>query len=241
MEKPSEGQSLPEQKENESVDFLSVFKQRLREYGDTPESDLRFDAYENAEIGEAKMEVPAVVFKTVSEKDEDEWNIWVIKEPRMIYDRYQPHQDVRDDYYEYFEGKDDLLEKVQYCAWVLQDKNNDLSLLMDSGFAEQVKGRRADDLEFLEFLRRYDIKKVVGFFDESEKTENRYKGITVINEDMIATSREDLYLLNIAQEHRMTNNQFLRLKQRAHSARDAQISFNAEDMAKEIVTEKGHL
>ena len=157
----------------------------------------------------------------------------------FVDEKREPHCEVREEFDAIF-GEGKSFEVQRMAAWVLEDGKGELSLLLDDIFGKNLS--MEDDIEFLEFLRRYNISKVVGFFpDEGKSSENFNKGITLINEDMIATSREDLYLLNIAQEHGMTNNQFLRLRQRAHSARDAKIAFDATKLAQEIIDEEGHL
>lgn len=236
MEKPNEGQSPPEQKE---ADYVSAFKQRIQEIGPTPHEDLRFDNYEIAGFEGIHKEIPAMIFRKsdILEDKREDWNIW-ITDPKEISDKICPHHFVRN---EYRNNSGRNFPHETYCSWILEDGKRKLSIILDESFSRHFSDQ--DNLDFLKLLERYNISKVIGFSNRqlNASDENKFKDIFISDENLIGKSREDLHLLNIAQEHGMTNNQFLRLRQRAHSARDAKISFDAEDMAKEIVTEEGHI
>jgi len=208
-------------------DFYQIFREKLS----TIKSTVKEPPHTLKELGvhEIIKEAPAIIFG-LNEDDKYEPDLW-ITDPENIPDMYAPHADVRRDLGIFLNGMDPQLiggrsdqvfpDEPIFPAKIIQDADNFLYLLIDGDTVHFFEKKKNEYLieQLFNVAQKYKIKKVIGSlsdsFDAGEKKE------MFINEDLIGEQREDLHLLEIAQEYNMDTTQYMRFIERAKSIIDA--------------------
>ena len=156
-----------------------------------------------------------------------------------------------------FLGVEYKAEHYQYSiteGYILEDKNGELYLVLDNLRAEDIKTHKESKIEyekvshmnFIDLLNRYGISRVLEKASRREIVKKQRARIStsedvaqnIIDKNMLEERREALAMINLAQKHKMTNNQYMRLKILADTLHKAGQQVSLDEIAKSIVKDK---
>lgn len=132
-------------------------------------------------------------------------------------------------------------------GYVLESGNGMRYLVLDNPRAGIVKSNleytknfhRRDGFAILDVLNKYNISKVIEKYTKIIKSEDSIMSTgssrEVIGKSMLDKRREDMFFINLARKHGMTNSQYLRLKILAKSLFEAGQQASLDEVARSIV------
>ncbi len=243
-----ERERVTEQKDiGQRLDFRRIFYDKLASlpvYESEQEMKDAAYGYEGVGIMKIKKQGPALIFVCSNDEGPD-WNyqIW-LENPVDIGDHRYPHTEVEDKLTKYLQGIN-LEIKIQLSAFVLQDDKDRIYIVLDSIPASRIK----EDMEsqyseigrnsWIRFLDQYHIERIVGNFphkyDEPDGSPvYDWNTERLVDSDIISEIKDDNYLYGFAEEHQMTNTQWLRFRRLAKSLRHRQ-KLNLDKLAKAVI------
>jgi hypothetical protein len=238
QEDPLKKLSPTEQRENPSINFVRIFKDKLASIEELTVNPYRQEIIRGLDqvgIKKVKKLAPAEVFRIeTSEGTRSGFNLWIENDKDC--DIKYPHTDVRPKLEDFLRNNKREDEMNYNNAFIIQDEQNEIHLIVNQYWGENIqsymrmnyKYRKELLQKYLDFIDKYGIKQIIGKMaaTEEEKEERLYGSKNVrlldIDFDLVGQIREDRYLYSFAEKYQMTNTQYLRFWLKATAALEAE-------------------
>lgn len=237
--------SSPEAQE-QVPDFVKIFREKLDSVEPMTDKDSKAvgSFYEDAGIIEVRKEVPAILFTLNDEERPDPTDIWIENPVNIDRMSYYIHRQLQEKLNE-FMGRGHYHESATE-GYILEDSHGELYLILDKRRAESIKTHKESKDEFekishmnlLDLLNKYGISKVLENSPKAKTIKKDDPSEEIIDKNILEQRRESLALADLAQKHKMTNNQYMRLKILADTLHKAGQQVSIDEIAKSIVNDE---
>jgi len=227
---PAEKEPQQEIREKEPIDFVEIFREKLASIKPSESGELEnIRVWHWSNEVKIKKEAVALVFRL---KDQSEkYELW-LDDWQDVGDKSYPHLEVEKNLEGFCKQKTERPRTV-YTSFLIENQEGGVWLLVSGNVAEYVERDINSDYgdyfdRLLNLCSRYNIEKIIGNFNVTEKDRGRTLsgGETkeILNQDIVGQIREERHLIDFIEKHREvldTNTKILRFRVLAETAREA--------------------
>ncbi len=238
MKRPGE---LPQTKQElePPLDFKKEMLERLSRVESYPVVDQDF---QKVGIEQRTKFVPAIIMDTGTYEIPN-LEIWV-KDFKEIPDKRYPHSYLEDEL-------DELKEHLKFSntsgkswlsGYVIEDGAKNLFLFFEGISSDTPRMEIENDIqrdEWVNLLKRYELKKIIGSSSGSKKRPSEKAGdmIQMMDDDFVGKLRKEAFLHSFGEKYGMTTSQWLKFHAIVEGAREAETAIVYDEVAKEIMNE----